>query len=95
MVYAGEQSSGQADVSIYTFKDTAGPGGALVAWSPTSSAHVVTGYALALPPAATTAKAVALADQQQDGVETSLTPAGGKVTLDVGESPTIVLVDAM
>jgi hypothetical protein len=28
-------------------------------------------------------------------VETSLAIAGGAVTLDVGESPTIVLVDAM
>jgi hypothetical protein len=95
MVYTGERSSGQSDVSIYAFKDTAGPGGALVVWCPTSSDHAVTGYALALPAAATTAKAVALADKQQNGVETSLTPAGGKVTLDVGESPTIVLVDAM
>jgi hypothetical protein len=41
------------------------------------------------------AKAVALTDKQQNGVETSLAIAGGTITLDVGESPTIVLVDAM
>jgi hypothetical protein len=95
MVFTGNPASGQADVSIASFADTAGPGGALVVWSPTSSANVVSGYALTLPAAATTAKAVALADQQQNGVETSLTPAGGKVSLDVSETPTIVLVDAM
>jgi hypothetical protein len=95
MVFTGNPDSGQAGVSIAAFKDTAGPGGALVLWSPTSSASVVSGYSLALPAGATTATAVALADQQQNGVETSLTPAGGKVTLDVSETPTIVLVDAM
>ncbi len=95
MVFTGNPASGQAGVSLAAFKDTAGPGGALVLWSPTSSASVVSGYALSLPAAATSATAVALADQQQNGVETSLTPAGGKVTLDVSETPTIVLVDAM
>jgi hypothetical protein len=95
MVFTGNPSSGQTDVSIATFKDTAGPGGAFALWSPTSSANVVSGYALSLPAKATTAKAVALADQQPSGVETSLTPAAGKVSLDVTETPTIVLVDAM
>ena len=95
MVFAGEQPSGQPDVTIYAFKDTAGPGGALVAWSPTSSAHVVSGFALPVPAAATTVTAVALADKQPTGVATSLTPAGGKVTLDVSETPVIVLVNAM
>jgi hypothetical protein len=80
---------------VYAFKDTASAGGALVAWSPTSSAHVVTGYKLTVPSAATMAKAVALTDKQPNGVETSLAIAGGTVTLDVGESPTIVLVDAI
>jgi hypothetical protein len=37
------------------------------------------------------AKAVALVDQQADGVETALAPAGGAVTIDVSETPTIVL----
>ena len=41
-----------------------------------------------------TATAVTLADQQQNGVAAPLTPANGKVTLDVTETPTIVLVDS-
>ena len=96
MAFSADLSAAQsAGVSVYAFKDTAGPGGALVAWSPTSTAHVVSGYSLTLPSAATTAKAVVLADQTATGNEATLTPTGGKVTLDVSETPTIVLVDAM
>jgi hypothetical protein len=96
MAFSADQSAGAASgVSVYAFKDTAAPGGALVVWSPTSSAKVVTGFSLTLPSGATTAKAVTLADQQQNGVEATLTPAGGKVTLDVSETPTVVLVNAM
>jgi hypothetical protein len=94
MVYRGETASGAADVRIASFADTggtSGTGGALVVWSPTSTANVHTGYALALPAGADTATAVALADQQQNGVASALSPQGGSVTLDVSETPTIVL----
>ena len=94
MVYTGDVSAGPG-VSVYAFKDTTGPGGALVAWSPTSAATVVKGYALVLPQAATKATAVTLADQMPSGVASSLSPSGGKVTLDVTETPTIILVDHM
>jgi len=91
MVYAGEQASGAADVSIARFSDTRGAGGALVVWAPTSNATVHAGYSLTLTAGAASVKAVALADKQQNGVETVLAPAGGAVTLDVSETPTIVL----
>jgi len=91
MVYGGEVASGQADVKIARFSDTKSGGGALVVWAPTSNATVHSGYSLALPAGAPSAKAIALADKQQDGVETPLTPMGGAVTLDVSETPTIVL----
>ncbi len=95
MVFAGEQTSGNASVTVYRFKDTQGPGGAFVVWSPTSNATTVPGYALALPAGATTAKEVELVDQQPNGVEQSLSPSGGNVKIDVSETPAIVLVDAM
>jgi hypothetical protein len=91
MVYAGELTSGQPDVKIFQLEDTANPGGALVVWSPTSSANVHSGYSLALPVGTTSVRSVALVDQQQNGVETTLTLASGAVTLDVSETPTIVL----
>jgi hypothetical protein len=95
MTFTGNPSSGAADVSIATFKDTAGAGGAYVLWSPTSTANVVKGYSLSLPTGATTASAVVLTDQQQTGVETALSITGGQVSVDVDETPTIVLVNAM
>lgn len=91
MVYSGQPASGQSDVKIAQFNDTKSSGGAFVVWAPTSNATVHTGYALAPPAGATSAKAVALVDKQQNGTETALTPAGGSVTLDVTETPAIVL----
>jgi hypothetical protein len=95
MVYAGEQPSGDPNVTVYRFKDTQSAGGALVVWSPTSSANTVPGYGLVLPAGASTAKEVLLVDQQANGTEQALTPSGGRVTIDVSETPAIVLVDAM
>jgi hypothetical protein len=94
LAWLGEEASGNANVSIYKFKDPASSKGAYVVWAPTSNATVVSGFALPVG-SATTATAVALADQQMTGVETTLTPASGKVTLDVSETPTIVLVDSI
>ncbi len=91
MVYAGAQDSGVSDVSVAKFSDTKSAGGALVVWAPTSNATVHTAYSLTLPTGAASAKAVALADKQQNGVETVLTLDSGAVTLDVSETPTIVL----
>lgn len=91
MTFTAEQTSGASDVKVYAFRDTKKPGGALVVWAPTSNATVHANYALALPSGATSVTAVALADQQQNGVETKLTPANGAVALDVSETPTIVL----
>jgi hypothetical protein len=91
MVYAGEQASGYADVKIAQFTDTANPGGALVVWAPTSNATLHAGYSLSLPSGAASAKSVSLVDKQSNGVETSLMPDAGSVTLDVSETPTIVV----
>jgi hypothetical protein len=91
MVYTAELTSGQPNVKIFQFADTKSPGGALVVWAPTSNATVQAGYSLALPSGSTSATAVALADQLPNGVATPLTLANGTVTLDVSETPTIVL----
>jgi hypothetical protein len=96
-VYGGELASGQSDVRIAQFKNGTSGGGAMVVWAPTSKALVHAGYALALPPGTATASSVALADKQASGVETALTlgaagdSGGPTITLDVTETPTIVL----
>ena len=95
MSFTAEQPSGNPNVMIYKFADTVSGGGAFVVWSPTSSANVVSNYSLALPNPAKSAQSVTLADQQMNGTATPLTITGGNVTLDVSETPTIVLVDAL
>jgi hypothetical protein len=89
--YAGEVASGQADVKIASFRDTAGSGGAFVLWAPTSKATVHAGYSLALPAGTSSARSVTLTDKQQNGVEAALAPSAGAVALDVSETPVIVL----
>jgi hypothetical protein len=91
MAYVGALASGAPDVRIAQFSDTKSAGGALVVWAPTSAGTVHAGYALALPAGAATATAVALVDQQQNGTATALAVSGGGVTLDVSETPTLVL----
>jgi hypothetical protein len=78
-------------VNVAQFADMVGSGGALVVWMDTSNASVTPGYVLSLPSGTSTAKAVALTDGQATGVETTLTPSAGAVTLDISETPTIVL----
>ena len=93
MRYVAPIASGNASVDIASFQDTLGPGGAYVLWAPTSNATVVNGYALKLAADATQATQVLLEDQQLNGSSSALSISGGAVTLDVTETPTIVLVD--
>lgn len=76
--------------AVVSYRDKYLPGKP-VWWSPTSTANLHPGYSLALPGGATTVTAVALVDKQQNGTATPLTATGGAVTLDVTETPTIVL----
>lgn len=92
--WLGEQSSGNANVTVYKVKDPSSAKGAYIVWAPTSKAQTVSGYALSIGNAAT-ATEVTLADQQMQGTEKTLTPSGGNVTFDVTETPTIILVDSI
>jgi hypothetical protein len=92
--WAGQVASGNPNVTIHKLKDPQSTKGAYVVWAPTSSGMVVPGFALPIGPA-TTATSVVLTDKSLTGTESTLVPAGGAVTLDVTETPTIVLVDSM
>jgi hypothetical protein len=93
MVWQGQPSTGNPDVMEATFADSAGAGGAYVLWAPTSNGTTVPGFALDVG-SATTVTQVALADQKLAGVETTLAPSGGKVSVDVSETPILVLVSS-
>jgi hypothetical protein len=92
--WRGPGAASDAGVSVYTFKDPATGKGAYVVWSPTSSAKVIPGVSLAVAGAASASK-VSLVTGQVTGAESPLTLTAGAVTLDVSETPTIVLVDAI
>ncbi len=92
--WQGEVQSSNPSVTVYAFKDTTSTRAAYVVWSPTSNASVVHAFALPIG-AATQATAVSLVDQSAVGTESVLAPAGGAVAVDVTETPTIVLVDAL
>jgi hypothetical protein len=89
--YVGTVPTTKANVHVAQFVDTKGSGGAFVVWMGTSNASVTSGYALSLPAGTSTATAVALTDGRATGVETMLTPSAGAATLDVSETPIIVL----
>jgi hypothetical protein len=94
LAWAGQLASGNPNVMIDEFKDPQSAKGAYVVWAPTSNATVVHGFSLPVAPA-TAATAVVLADKSTTGTESKLTPSGGAVSVDVSETPLIVLVDAL
>ena len=93
MYYIGEQSSGNSDVWFYKFKNTSGNDGAYVLWCPTRDGTTVSNYELTLTGSPTQATLVEMANGDTDGVPTSLTISGGKVTVDASERPIFVLVN--
>jgi len=92
MRYIGSADSGMSNVSIAKFYDAASDKGAYVLWAPTSAATVVKGYALQVSSALSAATLVTLADQSKTGSEQALSPKQGSLSLDVSETPSIVLV---
>ncbi|MBO9610517.1 MAG: fibronectin type III domain-containing protein [Paenibacillaceae bacterium] len=92
--FEAEQASGNPNVMIYRFKDSAGAIKAYALWSPTSNQTSVNGYQLALQGSPSAATLVTMADGDPDGVASALTIASGKVTVDVNERPIFVLVGA-
>jgi hypothetical protein len=89
-----EVQTGSSNVLVYALKDPSSSKGAYVVWAPTSTAQVINGYSLPVG-SAKSATIVKLADKQMNGTESSATPSGGNVSVDVSETPTIVMVDSI
>jgi hypothetical protein len=94
LVFVREESTGDANVRVMTFRDRSSLNGARVVWMPTSAGMTRAGYSLDVG-AATTATAVKLVDQQPNGTASTITVAGGHAAVDISETPLIVLVDAL
>jgi hypothetical protein len=92
MRYLGSMASSSPNVSIARFYDASKDAGAYVLWAPTSVGTVTNGYALSVDSVLSAATLITLADQSKTGTESTLTPSAGKLTLNVSETPSIVLV---
>jgi hypothetical protein len=88
MRFSKSIDSGNPDVKIDGFENAAGKK-AYVVWAKTSSAKTVAGYALKI--GSSSATLVTMADKKMNGDEKTLTASGGSITLDVTETPSIVL----
>jgi hypothetical protein len=95
MRYAGTIASGLANVSVARFIDAAAGQGAYVVWMTTSDGSIATNYALSVAPTVTAATSVTLTAGSTIGTSAAAPIAGGKVTLTVSETPTLVLVDGV
>ena len=93
MRYAGTAPSGKPNLSIARFYNTATNQGAYVLWMATSDGSVSNDYALALPGAISSATTVALTAGSASGTATPAAVSNHAVTLNVGETPTLLLVD--
>jgi hypothetical protein len=90
--FDGPLTSGNANVRIAKFRDSKSSKRAFVIWAPTSNDTTVAAFSLTVG-AGTKATLVTLADQQMNGVESALPISNSAVTIDVDESPRMVIVD--
>jgi len=93
MRYAGTAQSGKPNLDIARFYDPATNRGAYVLWMATSDGAVSNGYALALPGAISSATTVTLTAGSSSGTATPAALSNHTVGVNVGETPTLVLVD--
>ena len=91
-------ASGNPKVRIMEMSDAAGRS-YFVLWTPTEDGTVVNGYSLAVPAGSVTLQTPASGETAGstgygvDPIVTSLLPNGGTVSIDVSESPIVVVVD--
>ncbi|MET0790494.1 MAG: hypothetical protein ABW061_03155 [Polyangiaceae bacterium] len=91
--YAGLASDAGDPVSVARFYDPSANQGAYVVWSPTSDGSTVTGFHLPVVSSATPKEVITLDPTSVTGHSAQPVSAAGGVTLDVTETPLIVLVD--
>jgi len=93
LAYAGRASKTNDSVSVARFYDPATNKGAYVIWSPTSDGSTVAAFHLPIASSATPTAVITLETASITGHSTQPVSAAGGVTLDVDETPLIVLVD--
>jgi hypothetical protein len=93
MVFTGEQTASDTTVLIYKFKNINTNAGVYAVWCKTAADHRANGFNLPLATTATSATLTKLTPGDTDGVTSALTISGGKVSINVTESPVFVTVN--
>ena len=93
MRYAGTVASGKPNLDVARFYDAAANKGAYVLWMATSDGSLSNGYALTLPGAISSATTVTLTAGSASGTATPAAVSNHSVSVNVSETPTLVLVD--
>ena len=88
--FTREIATGDDNVWLYEFKNADGKT-AYAVWCPTMDGTAVNDFQISIN--GSSAKAVNFVDNDIDGVTTNLTVTNGKITVDVTESVTMILVD--
>jgi hypothetical protein len=94
MRYLGT-SKGNGGTLVARFHDATQKKGAYVLWMPTSNGSVVKGFSLSVAAGTQSGSVVTLENGQANGRATTASTANGSLTVDVTETPTLVLVDGM
>jgi hypothetical protein len=90
--FAGPVALSKAGVKVDELRDPGHHQTAWVLWSPTSTDAKITGVSLPVG-ARTKVTAVRLVDKQLNGAASTLPVSSGQVTLDVDETPVLVIAD--
>lgn len=90
-----DTTRGNGGVLVARFYDATQKKGAYVVWMPTSDGSIVKGFSLSVPAGTKSASVVMLEDGQANGRAATANAVSGAVTLDVTETPTLVLVDGL
>jgi len=94
MVFDQEIASGNPNVLVYRFKNTAQSMAGYAVWCPTANGTTVANYQLSLQPSETAAKLITLTKGVADGNEGALTIASSKVSVNVSETPALVVTSS-
>ncbi len=88
-----EISSGNANVSVYSFENIADPKKLIYAvWAPTSTDLSVSNYSLPLPVNTSNVTKIEIVNKDTTGTETALSIKSGTVSLTVDEKPDLIAI---
>ena len=90
MRFAGEVDAGRPDVKIYRFEGSSKRERVYAVWCPTSEDKHIANYRF--PTKVTAATSIAFLNGKTQGIEATLSPKQGAITLPISETPVLLRV---